>query len=225
MKRLSFMTLVLILMASVSLIAQKEYSLDDFDELVVSGNVELILEKGSTNKISFQLENAENKDLYAKVYRGVLKIKLNDGIFKKDQKAYVKLTYQTLRSIKSNAGSYVGSKEAITIDQLVAKAHSGSRIELELNVNAVQGGAYEGGVLELTGFTESQKMTANTGGIYEGFNLECERSVIKASTGGEANVVANQKLEARASLGGTIQYKGKPEELSQSTSLGGSISY
>lgn len=217
--------LMLTLMMSVSSIAQKEYSLEDFDELIVSGNVEVILEKGLVNKISFRLENAEDKDLYAGISRGVLKLKLNDGIYRKDEKAYVKLTYQTLRSIKTNAGSYVTSREAITIDQLVTKAHSGSRMELELNVNAVQGGAYEGGVLELTGIAASQKMTANTGGMYEGFGLECDKSFIKASTGGQANVVANQKLDARASLGGTIEYKGKPEELSQSTSLGGTISY
>jgi hypothetical protein len=224
MKKLALMTLFFALM-SVSLIAQKEYGLDDFDELVVTGNVEVILEKGATNKISFRVENAEEGDLYAGVSRGALKIKLNDGLYKKDEKAYVTLTYQTLRTIKSNAGSYITSREAITIDKLVTKAHSGSRIELELNVNAVQGGAYEGGVLELSGIAESQKMKANTGGIYEGFELECERSFIKASTGGEARVVANQKLDARASLGGVIEYRGQPEELSQSTSLGGSISY
>lgn len=225
MKRISFLTLSLLLMMSVALMAQKEYSLEDFDELIVSGNVELILEKGNSNKISFRLENAESKDLYAKVSRGVLKVKLNDGLYKKNEKAYVKLTYQTIRSIKSNAGSYVSSKEAITIDQLVAKAHSGSRLELELNVSAVQGGAYEGGELQLIGYTESQKITANTGGIYDGFGLECEKAYVKASTGGEIKVVATKKLDARASLGGVVHYKGNPEEMSQSTSLGGSISY
>ncbi len=225
MKKKSWLFIALLLMTSLALEAQKEYSLDDFDELSVSGNIELILEKGNANKISFRVENGDDNDLYAKVSRGELKIKLNDGIYRKDEKAFVTLTYNTLRSVTGHAGSYIISRAPITIDQLATKAHSGSRVELELNVNAVQGGAYEGGVLELTGQTISQKMAANTGGVYEGFGLDCQNSYIKASTGGVAKVMATEKLDARASLGGSIEYRGDPEELSQSTSLGGSISY
>ncbi len=223
MKRLSLLTFLFILMGAISLMAQKEYSLEDFDELVVTGNVELTLVKGNTNKISFKVENGEKEDLYAGVNRGELKIKLNDGLYKNKEKAYVTLTYTTLRSIKTHAGSYVSSNDPITIDQLIVKARSGSHLELEINVNAVQGGAFEGGILELHGTTVAQKINANTGGIYKGFDLESEKAYVKASTGGIIKVFASQKLDARASLGGEVDYKGNPTELSQSKSLGGSI--
>jgi len=77
MKKILLPMLLLMIISSLTLNAQKEYSLDDFDELTVSGNIELTLQKGTVNKISFRMENAEEEDLYAGVRSGRLKVKLN----------------------------------------------------------------------------------------------------------------------------------------------------
>lgn len=223
MKKVAFLSLFTILTLATQVAAQASYSLKAFDEVNVSGNIELVLEESMTEKLTFTTEGISEDKLNITNKNGILKIKISNGIYKKNQKAYVSISYKTLRSIKSFAGAQVSATKSVIGDKLEIKAHSGSSIDLEIEVNAIDAGTYEGGVINLSGLASAQRATSNTGGEYNARRLVSDRVYVKASTGGDAVVQVTEVLEAKASLGGTIRYFGNPEELSQSTSLGGTI--
>ena len=203
--------------------AQITYEPEEFDGISVTGNLNVILQKGEVDKVVVDAHGIPESEVTVKVSRGVLRLKLINSIFYKDDEVDVTVTYRNLRTLKGHAGARIEADHAITGDQIYIRSTSGARVHLEVAVNTIDGGATEGGMLELTGTTEMQDASAATGGQYQAFGLECARSYVRANTGGRAEVVANDRLEASANTGGTIEYKGNPEETTIKTIIAGNV--
>ena len=108
----------------------------------------------------------------------------------------------------------------IAADHIYVKAASGGRVELDLEVDALEANAAEGGVVELEGFAKTQRLGANTGGQFNGYHLEGERVYAKAGTGGSIVATATQSIDASANTGGKIEYRGNPKEKNTRTVFG-----
>lgn len=206
-----------------SLPAQAEFELEAFDGVAVTGNIDVILEEGDSERAVVEAEGIPASEVTVKVSRGVLKLKLINSIFYKEEEVTVYVTYRNLRSIKAHAGARVEARNPVSADQLEVRATSGARAELEVAVNALEGGATEGGVVSLNGRAESQDVNAATGGQWEAFELDCARAYIRANTGGRAEVTADELLEASANTGGTIEYKGDPAKTTIKSVISGNV--
>ena len=133
------------------------------------------------------------------------------------------MTYTTLRGLKANAGAVVYSDEPLNGDKIDIKVTSGARVDMDIQVNALEANITEGGMLELAGTVESQNVIVGTGGQYHGLDLDCARTYVRASTGGQATVVAKESLDASANTGGTVEYSGDPDERYTKSLLAGEI--
>lgn len=202
---------------------QNTLSLDPFDEINVTGNVEVVLAEGDMEAATLEVENIPEDKVQVRVKGGVLKIKLVESIFYKNEEVRVYVTYRALRALRAEAGALVESKNVIEGDELLARVGTGARVHLRVEVNSLDAGAGEGGELQVAGTTDRQEVSVSTGGQYEALDLECARAYVKANTGGRAEVVALEYLEASANTGGNILYKGDPEDKSLKTVLSGSV--
>ena len=54
-------------------------------------------------------------------------------------------------------------------------------------------------------------------------NFECDEVFIRMNTGGNAEIIANKKIEANVNTGAKLSFFGKPKEEKLKTSLGGNI--
>ncbi len=222
-KTKSFLFAAMVLVFGPGLYAQSVRSLDAFDEVNVTGNIEVMLAEGDAEAASLETENIPEGEVTIKVSQGVLKIRVYDSVFYKDEQIRVYVTYRTLRAIRGNAGASIHNNAALEGDELLIRAGSGARVDLRVALNSLNAGASEGGRLVLEGETGRQEVTASTGGIYDGLDLECSRSYVKANTGGQADVVAREVLEASANTGGRIRYRGNPESTSFKSVLSGEV--
>ncbi len=224
MKRIFFaIASFLLSLASQQLMAQAEYKLDFFDELTVTGNIEVKLVKGDEHKALIETYGIPEDEVNIYVKGQTLKLSLINSIFYKNEKVRITVTYKELRSIRGNAGSEIEADHFIEGDYLEVRATSGAQVMLHVKVNKLEGGATEGGILQLRGEAVSQKAQANTGGRYLAMEMECKNTYARAGTGGEVEVVANETLDAYASLGGQIEYKGDPEQKGNRKFLGGEV--
>lgn len=203
--------------------AQDTRSLSPFDELSVIGNIEVTLEKGDEEKAVIYTKNIDLDDVSVSVKGNVLKLRLLKSVFHKNDEVKIAITYQNLRIIKGSAGAKITNNSTLEGDKILTRAHSGAVVDLSLSVNVVDGAAYEGAVLKLRGKTDSQEAVAATGGQYKAINLDSNRTTVKANTGGEAEVVANQSLDASANTGGKVGYKGNPEDRNTRKVISGKI--
>lgn len=192
--------------------AQKTYELEPFDALSVSGNIQVTLHQGSDERAVIEISGAAQKDITVKVMRGELRIHFLNSLLYKDFEVKIAVHYNVLRNVKAAAGARITATDALRGDKIELRAGSGAQIDLELAMNAVGATAAEGGVLRLSGTTGAQTTSAASGGRVEAFDLNSDRTYARAVTGGQAFVTALRAFEATAHTGGTIEYKGDPEE-------------
>lgn len=202
---------------------QRTIELGAFDGVYVTGNIEVLLEKGDENKVELYVDGMPYDKISVKIQREVLRLRVLESWLYRDEviKAYV--TYKSLDDIRANAGATIESEELIENDQMRLKATSGARIELSLRLESLEANASEGGVLELEGETEKQDIQVGTGGRYEGLSMDAKRTYVRTNTGGQAEVVALEILEAAANTGGAIRYKGDPETKNIKTVIAGEV--
>ncbi|MCB0549110.1 MAG: DUF2807 domain-containing protein [Phaeodactylibacter sp.] len=224
MKTISKVTLALALFFTLSTAyTQDERKLDYFDAITVAGDVELVLIPGEEARAVITAEGLSEDDVTVYVKGKTLKIQLIEGLFKDEDHARVEVTYQQLRALKASAGAKAFSSATITGDQLDLRASSGAQIELTVAVNSLVASVTEGATIDMEGSTETQEISASTGGQYRGLDLQCDRTYVRANTGGQAEVVANKRLDANANTGGQIDYTGDPEEKNTRSLISGGI--
>jgi len=224
MQRITLISYPILFMALLpGLQAQNLRSLDDFDELNVTGNIEVVLAEGNAEAASLETENIPEDEITIKVVNGVLKVRVYDSVFYKDEQIKVYVTYRSLRAVRGNAGAIIHNKGVLESGELLVRAGAGAQVDLRVALQQLDAGASEGGQLTLEGECEEQKVTASTGGIYSGLDLECSHSYVKANTGGQAEVVARETLEAAANTGGRVRYRGNPETTSFKSVLSGEV--
>lgn len=221
--RLGLMALFFLFIFLTKITAQVNYELDEFDVVAVAGDISVLLQPGDELRAKVEAEGIPDDKVVVRVDRGTLKIRLLDALLYKDEEATVYVTYKQLREVRGSAGAYVKGGAVIEADQFEARASSGAEVELEVKANKIKGYATEGGQLTLEGETDAQNISVNTGGQYWGLGLECNRTYVRAGTGGEAEVVANELLDAAANTGGTVEYRGEPEEKNTRVIIAGKV--
>ncbi len=216
---LSFSSLGAVLQAT----AQREYTLNPFEVLSVTGNIQVALEQGDVDRVVLETHGIPEDEITVKVDQGVLKLRVINSIWYKDETIIARVTYRKLRSINAMAGAEVYSNEVISTERLEVKAGSGANVDLAVEVTSLDAKATEGGELYLKGITDTQRASVATGGQYEGYDLKTKTTYVKASTGGVAEVNVTDYLEATANTGGSIQYGGNPAEKDTKIVLAGRI--
>lgn len=202
---------------------QNTVKLDDFDAVLVTGDIELVLMPGNELKAEIDARNISDDEVKVRVVRGVLKVQVINSLFVKDDDVTVTVYYKNLRAIKGLAGAKIKHKGVISGDKLLIDLNSGAYANLEVSLNAFEGSASEGAVLKVKGTSTTQTANASSGARYDGVDLTTERAYAKAGTGGTVKIMAKEFLEATANTGGIIEYSGAPKEREIRTLLGGSI--
>lgn len=223
MKNSIIIVLLLVIGSLGRTMAQSEYKLGAFDEIAVTGNIEVILQKADVEKAIVETFGIPEEELNIGVRGQVLKLSLLNSIFYKNDKVKVKVYYKNIRVIRAHAGAELEATESLAGDALEIRTSSGADVLLDIKANKLEASATEGAILQLRGEVENLKVSASTGGQLRAFDLNAKNTYARAGTGGEVSVMALESLDANASLGGQIEYKGDPDERNRKTMLGGNV--
>lgn len=193
----------------------------DFTEVKVYDRIVVNLVKSDENKVVITGADADqlvvvNKD-------GVLKIKMEIDLIFDGNETFVHVHYNNLKTIDGNEGAVISSNELIEQDNIEIKMQEGARAKVGLNVKNAKMRAVTGGIIEASGLAKSQDVTVNTGGIYEGRDLETENSEVFVQAGGEVEVYASKLADVTIRAGGDVDVYGKPENVKRRRTFGGRI--
>lgn len=220
MKRIIF---IITLSFSFLLNAQSplEKQVGDFSEVKVYDLIEVNLIRSNENKVVVSGEDVQDVQVINK--SGKLKIRMNlDKIFH-GEKTFVEVHYTSIETIDGNEGAFITSNELIEQDEIHLKAQEGARIKVGLDVENVEIRAVTGGIIETRGRANSQNITLNTGGIYEGERFETKNTKVNIKAAGEAEVNASGVVDATVRAGGDVFIYGNPETVNKNTLFGGRI--
>jgi hypothetical protein len=200
-------------------------SIERFDKLQASGLLEVRLVQGSGKTAEVTVEGTELTEVVTEVEGKTLAVKMKKGILYDENavKVLVTVSYEVIREIQVTTGAAVVSGGVLRGDKITVEAGSGGDADLQVDVTTLDLKASSGGVLKISGKSQSQDTTVNSGGKLHAFGLGCRSVYIRVNTGGTAEVTAAGELEAQVGTGGILRYRGSPAKTSIKKGLGATV--
>jgi hypothetical protein len=196
---------------------------NDFNAVKISSGIDLYITQG--DKVSLTVEADENlQDLIlTEVENGRLKIYTEKNIWRAKARK-VHLTVVNLDELTATSGSDVYTRNTINTTNFKISTSSGADARVTVNAVSVSSSASSGSDLKITGETDSHISKASSGSSINAYGLASKNTTVRVSSGADINIHASETIDAKASSGGDIDYKGNPKKVNKKTSSGGSVS-
>jgi hypothetical protein len=222
MKNLVF--LLLFSFISLSSFAQNKVvrEIDGFDQVKVSDKVKVTFIKSDKEKISILAAGIGYDKIVTQSSGRQLQIKIKTGIYKNTD-VNIEVQYVKLRSVEASNQADVKFREPLTGDEISLKATGGAVINVEVEASALKASLSNGGRIEISGKAKVQEVDASLTAKYNAYEFQTEDGFIKSNTNADVVVWVSGRLEASAGSKAELKYRGSPEEVKSSASLGGKI--
>lgn len=218
-----FLTISIGLFTLVGLAQEVETrKLSSFSGIKVSEGIDAYLKKGSKEEVRVEASGTALSNVITEVSGNYLKIHMEEGVYRnRTVKVYV--TYVSINDIGASSGANVFHEGLLKTDDLTLKASSAGTIELKAEAKTVEAGASSAGEIVIEGSAGSVELDASSAGEIDAYNLTCNKAEAEASSGASVKLSVVKDLDARASSGGSIRYRGNPERSNTNASSGGSV--
>lgn len=203
-------------------------TVEKFISIEVSGAVSLYLAQGSVQGVAVSAGEAKyNNKIKTEVKNGVLHISVESGVWNgfnwttRKLKAYVTAT--ELKRLEVSGASYVSISGGIKSDDLQIDISGASEIKGDLTVDKLNLDISGASVARLAGTARNALIDASGACKVNSYDLSLE--TCKASSSGASNIkiTVTGELNADASGGSNIYYKGQGIAKVLNTSAGASI--
>ena len=194
--------------------AQKRSITGSFTAITVSSGIELYLTQGNEESVAVSTTDSKYLDHFkTEVENGVLKIYFDNKGFswgasdKRKLKAYV--SFKTLEKLYGSSGAAVKAQGSFELNNFDMKFTSGSDFSGKLNAKELTVEQSSGSVINITGKAEKIKVEVSSGAVFKGYDLAVDYCDASASSGAGVRITINKELNAKASSGAGIHYKGE----------------
>lgn len=195
----------------------------DFIGINVSNGIDLYISQDDNTAISVEADENLHDIIVTEVENGILKIYTEKNIWQaKARKVFV--TIKQLNSLKATSGSDVYGEGIIKANEIALSSSSGADINIEIDAKNISTSASSGAAIEISGKAINHASNAASGSSINAYNLKSKNVIVSAASGADIDVFASEKIEAKASSGGDVDFKGNPKKISKKSSSGGSIS-
>ena len=202
-------------------VVTKERKAEDFTGIKVSSGIDVYLKQGNNMSITVDADENLHEYILTEVRNGVLNVYTDANI----RESKMKRVYVTMKDINSvsttSAGDVVG-ETPVKSDRLELSASSAGDIKLEVTSKEININISSSGDMTLSGETDILEADLSSAGDLNAYELTVREADISASSAGDADINVTEKLTARASSAGDINYRGNPKYIdSHSSSAGG----
>ena len=213
--------LMLAILAVQFSFAQVKKEVGEFDKVRVFDRISVELVPSNENRIEISGSRSSEVEVVNK--NGELKIRMPFKKLLDGEEINAVLYFKRLETIDAAEGSYVGSDTPFNQSALEVSAKEGAEVKVSGELQKLTGKAFTGGTLTLSGTSVNQEITIGAGGIVHAKDLKTDQTTVSISAGGEAKIYATELVDAKIKAGGTISIYGKPRQVNQKTTLGGTI--
>jgi hypothetical protein len=221
---IKFWGIILLVFSVNALIAQETETrnVGVFSGVKVAEGIDVYLKKGDKESARVEVTGTELSNIITEISGSFLKIHMKDGRYRSvNAKVYV--TYVHLDKLSASSAGSIYSDGSIQANSMEISASSAGSVEVSIDAGSAEVSASSAGDVELKGKAGSISANASSAGEIDAYDLEAERVEAEASTGGLVKVNVIQNLNAHASSGGSIRYRGNPDKSITNSSSGGSV--
>ena len=197
-------------------------SVASFNGVKVGQAIDVYLTTGNSQQVRVEVEDGNLSDVETDVSSGVLKIGMKKGNYRNIRvKVYV--THTGLEMISASSASNVYTENAISTSRMDINVSSAASAELEIRADEIEIQASSSGDIELKGSAKRASMSASSAGDIDAYDFEVGELRARASSAGGIRAYANDAIDAHASSGGSVRWRGNPSKSRTDSSSGGSV--
>jgi hypothetical protein len=220
-KFLSALTLSLVFLTAFGQESEVR-SVGPFTGIKAAEAIDVYLKKGDKESVKVEVTGTSIKNVLTEVSGSYLKIHMEDGRYRsRNVKVYV--TYVSLNKIHASSAANVFSEGTIRANSLDISASSAASVEISIMSESTSIDVSSAGDVVLEGKAKSIEVEVSSAGEVDAYEVESERARARASSGGSAKISVSKELDAQASSGGSIRYRGTPAKTNTNSSSGGSV--
>ena len=210
--------------------AQKRAFNGSFTAIVISDGIDLFLAQGKEETITVSaVDQKYLPQLKTEVDNGILKIYFKTRAIKwvKSEKARLKVwvSFKTLEALTCSSGAVVTATGELDLADMNMKFTSGSVFSGGLNAKQLTIEQSGGSIINLSGKADKLIIKVSSGAIFKSYDLAVDYCDAIASSGAGIRVTINKELNAKASSGAGIHYKGKTLVRDVSITSGGVVKH
>jgi len=191
--------------------SKRNVAVKNFNSLSVSSGIDLYLTQAQSESLSIEGQQSAIDDIIVEQTGSAIRIhyksKINWNILRSAPiKVYVH--YKTLARLAASGGSDVFTQNLMRSQSLDVQASGGSDMNLNLVCKNLHLELSGGADVTLKGRSENLSLSASGGADVKAYSLITDYAKVAVSGGSDAYIYVQKGLDARASGGGDIHYKG-----------------
>jgi hypothetical protein len=226
MKQSGFVYVFVLLMTCQATFAQQveNRKVGSFQGVGAAEGIDVFLKKGDETSVRVETEGSTTpKDIITEVSGTYLKIHVRNGAHLRNVRAKVYVNYTTLEKLSVSSAANVYSQDVIQSPSFEIGCSSAGNAELEIQVGKLEVNVSSAGEVTLKGKTKEARIEVSSAGELDAYDLNAEIVHVSGSSGGSAKVSVSNELDADASSGADIRFKGNPSKSRTDSSSGGSV--
>ncbi len=222
MKRLLIILLVAI---TGSAYAQKSENrtVGSFKGVKTQQGIDVYLKKGTKEALRVEVTGVDLSDVVTEVSGDYLKVQMKHGNYRGDYGVKVYVTYVELNNISASSAGSVFAENVIKATDLTLSASSAATIDIQLEADQVEVSTSSAAEIEIKGKAKTLTIDASSAAEVDAYELVADNVDVETSSAGEVKVNVVKSIKARASSGGSVRYRGNPEQSNTTSSSGGSV--
>lgn len=196
--------------------------LSSFTGVKAAEGIDVYLKKGSKHTALVETSGVSTNRVLTDVSGGYLRVHMAEGGYKsKSVKVYV--TYVELEKLIASSGANIFTEDVIKSKSIFISSSSGADVEVSVDCDDLKLEASSGGDIVVEGKAKRVEASASSAGDIDAYALEAEIGIGRASSAGGVKLSVSKEIQANASSGGSIRYRGNPVKANTNSSSGGSV--
>jgi hypothetical protein len=203
-------------------VVTKERNAEHFTGIRVSTGIDVYLKQGDNEAISVEADENLHEYILTEVRDGVLNVYTEVNIREAERKR-VYVTMKEVNSIRTSSAGDVFGETPVKSDRLELSASSAGDIKMEVHAKDIEIDISSSGDITLKGDADLLEADLSSAGDLNAFDLKVREADISVSSAGDADINVSDRITARASSAGDVNYMGDPKYVDAHSSSAGGI--
>jgi len=199
-------------------------TVDNFDNINVSGSFDVDLVKGKEGDISIEASENLMDVIVTEVVDGTLKIKFKKGVNIRNSKTiHITVSYATIEGVSLAGSGNIHTDDVVNAANLDLSLSGSGSIQLGVSCTNLSSSISGSGNMNLNGKTDVFSCSISGSGNVNSSELIANTVHAKISGSGNIKVNAIQEINAKTSGSGNVIYTGNPATVKANSSGSGSV--
>ncbi|TXD83306.1 DUF2807 domain-containing protein [Subsaximicrobium wynnwilliamsii] len=198
----------------------------DYDAIHCAGSFDYILVEGTEGDIKIEGEENLLEYIITEVQNGTLSITTENNVnLNTSTNKGIKITipFKEITEVSLSGSGDLWNTDVIDTNNLSASISGSGDVVLEIKTTSAKARISGSGDLTFTGTTEKLEANVTGSGNFHGFDIRSQDVNVSVTGSGDAAVFSTNKLIARVTGSGDIEFRGNPKTEDTKVTGSGSI--